>query len=218
MSDNDPQLTFLEPPRARRAWPFAGLERFAADLIMADPPWHFETYSDDGQAKGPAAQYDTMSLEEIADLPVRNLGRPDCVLWLWATWPLLPEQLKIVAAWGFRYVSGGAWTKRTVNDKLAFGTGYRLRSACEPFLLGVSGNPETARDVRNVVDGLAREHSRKPESGYAAAEQLMLAGRTHEQFREDIGRRCRLYDLFSRERRDGWDGWGHQAGKFDAVR
>ena len=204
-------------PRQRRPWPFAGLERWAADLIMADPPWHFELYSDKGEAKSPQAQYATMSFDDIAALPVRDLGRPDCLLWLWGTWPLLPQQIEIVAAWGFRYVTVGVWHKRTSGGKTAFGTGYRLRSASEPFLIGVSGAPVTARDVRNVVEGVVREHSRKPPEAYAAAERLMLGEHTHDSFRAEHGRRCRLVELFSRESRPGWDGWGHEAGKFDEV-
>ncbi len=209
------QLELLPRPAVRPPWPFAGLERYAADLIMADPPWRFELYSDRGEEKSPQAKYATMSMDEIAAMPVRSLGRRDCVLWLWATWPMLQAQIGIVQAWGFRYVTGGAWVKRTVNNKLAFGTGYRLRSASEPFLIGVSGEPDTARDVRNVVEGRVREHSRKPDTAFRAAEQLVMHGKTHEQFRAEHGRACGLVELFSRETRAGWASWGNETGKFD---
>jgi N6-adenosine-specific RNA methylase IME4 len=209
------QPDLLPAASARQPWPFAGLERWGYDLIMADPPWRFELYSERGEGKSAQAHYGTMSMQEIADLPVRDLGRPDCLLWLWATWPLLADQMRIVEAWGFRYVTGGTWVKRTVNNKLAFGTGYRLRSACEPFLIGVSGSPETARDVRNVVEGIAREHSRKPVEAYVAAERLMMGEHTHESFRAEHGRRCGLVEVFSRESRPGWDAWGNEAGKFN---
>lgn len=211
------QPDMFPAPPVRRPWPFGGLERWAADLIMADPPWRFELYSEKGEGKSAQAQYDTMSLDAIAALPVRDLGRPDCVLWLWGTWPLLPAQIEIVAAWGFRYVTGGVWHKRTVNGLTAFGTGYRLRSASEPFLIGVSGEPETARDVRNVVEGVVREHSRKPPEAYAAAERLILGGRTPDSFHAETGRRPRLLELFSRESRAGWQAWGNETGKFDAA-
>lgn len=208
------QADFFPAPPKRTPWPFAGLDTFAYDLLMADPPWRFELYSDRGEEKSAQAHYATMSIDEIAALPVRRLGAQNCVLWLWATWPLLQQQLGIVEAWGFRYVTGGAWVKKTVNGKLAFGTGYRLRSACEPFLIGVSGTPETAKDVRNVVEGMVREHSRKPPEAYAAAERLVMGAHTHQQFRAEHGRRCRLVELFSRENRPGWDTWGNETGKF----
>ncbi len=226
------QHDMFPAPRPRKPWPFGGLERWGYDLVMADPPWRFELYSERGEAKSAQAHYGTMSMAEIADLPVRDLGRPDCLLWLWCTWPLLADQMRIVEAWGFRYVTGGAWVKRTVNNRLAFGTGYRLRSACEPFLIGVSGSPETARDVRNVVEGLAREHSRKPVEAYVAAERLMLgehprsepASLSESNERSELASlseskaspRRRFVEVFSRESREGWDAWGNEAGKFNA--
>lgn len=211
----DDAPTLFPLPVIRRPSPFGGLERYAADLIMADPPWRFELYSERGEEKSAQAHYDTMSLDDIAALPVRDLGRPDSVLWLWGTWPLLPAQIEIVAAWGYRFVTGGVWHKRTVNGKSAFGTGYRLRSACEPFLIGVSGEPETAKSVRNVVEGVVREHSRKPPEAYRAAERLVMGEQTFETFRAERGRDCRLVELFSRESRAGWACWGNESGKFD---
>lgn len=184
-----------------RDWPFGAIEPFAYSMIMADPPWHFATYSDKGEGKSPQAQYDTMSMAEIRKLPVGLLATPDAVLWLWCTWPLLPEAIGVVGAWGFRYVTGGVWHKKTAGGKTAFGTGYRLRSACEPFLIGTVGNPATTKDCRNLVEGLAREHSRKPDEAFALAEKWMPAARRIE--------------VFSRESRPGWDGWGNEAFKFN---
>lgn len=209
------QADLFPAARARQPWPFTGLKRWAADLIMADPPWRFELYSDKGEEKSPQSHYRTMTMAEIAALPVRDLGRLDCVLWLWCTWPMLEQQIGIVRAWGFDYVTGGAWIKRTSGGKLAFGTGYRLRSASEPFLIGISGNPETAKDVRNVVDAEAREHSRKPDAAFEAAARLVMCKhRTFEAYREWHGRDVGLVELFSRERRDGWATWGNETGKF----
>lgn len=39
------------------------------DLILADPPWHFTTYSAAGQVKSPGAHYATMSIAAIKHLP-----------------------------------------------------------------------------------------------------------------------------------------------------
>ena len=194
---------FLFPGTAlRRNWEFGELRPASYDLIMADPPWRFETWSAKGEGKAPQAQYQTMTLPEIEALPVWELARPDCLLWLWAVAPLLPQALRVIERWGFRYVTMGGWAKRTVHGKAAFGTGYVLRSSLEPFLIAKRGEPRTRRTVRNVVSGLAREHSRKPEEAYAAAEELMP-------------RAARL-DLFSRASRPGWDAWGNETGKFDA--
>jgi len=184
-------------------WPFGDLKPFSFGLIMADPPWDFRTYSQAGQKKGAASHYDVMSLAAIKALPVGHLAGKDCVLWLWATHPMLPQQIEVVAAWGFRFVTSGVWVKRTINGKLNFGTGYRLRCSSEPFLIATNGNPATARNVRTVIEGPIREHSRKPEEAFAAAEAL-------------VGDVAKL-ELFSRQSRPGWSTWGDEAGKFDGV-
>jgi len=192
-------------------WPFAGLELFAYDLIMADPPWHFRLRSEAGEAKSPQAQYETMPIEAIAAMPVGHLAARDCVLFLWCTWPLLLDGGdasrspvgEVIRSWGFRYVTGGAWHKKTAGGRTSFGTGYRARSSCEPFLIAIAGTPDTSRSERNLIEGLAREHSRKPEEAFAWCERY-IAG-------------ARRLELFSRQSRPGWDAWGIEAGKFDGA-
>lgn len=181
----------------------APLEPGAYGLIMADPPWRFATRSAKGvTAKGAGGQYATMSRDDIAALPVGSLAAPDCLLWLWATNPMLPQAFEMLAAWGFRFVTAGTWVKRTVNNRLAFGTGYVLRCASEPFLIGARGTPRTSRSIRSAIIGPVREHSRKPDQAYRAAEQLV----------PDAQRRA---DLFSREPRTGWESWGNETDKFN---
>lgn len=182
------------------AWPFGGLAPQAYQMIMADPPWRFELYSDKGEEKSPQAHYATMTLDAIAALPVADLARADCLLWLWATAPMLDQQLRVLDAWGFRFVTSGVWVKTTRRGKIGFGTGYVLRNAHEPFLIGVRGEPKCSRSVRSVVMGELREHSRKPPAAYTAAEQLLPGAR-----------RC---ELFSRTERPGWETWGDEAGLF----
>lgn len=181
---------------------FPGLRAWHYNLIMADPPWHHVTWSERGEAKSPQAQYRCAPLDEIMRLPVRQLAWQDCVLWLWATNPMLPQAFRVLEAWGFTFCTAGHWVKRTATGKLAFGTGRVLRCAGEPFLIGTLGNPATARNVRSVIEGPVREHSRKPDEAYAAAEALRMGPRA---------------DLFSRQSRPGWDAWGDEAGKFDAL-
>jgi len=172
------------------------------DLIMADPPWRFQTRSRKGvTAKGAGGQYSTMSLEEIMGMPVADIAAPDCLLWLWATNPMLPVAFDVLSAWGFTFKTAGHWAKTTRHGKLAFGTGYILRCAGEPFIIGTRGAPKTARNIRSVIMGPLREHSRKPEEAFAAAEGLMP--------------QARRLELFSRQQRPGWTVWGDQTHKFD---
>lgn len=184
-------------------WPFGALRPLSYGLIMADPPWSFDNYSKAGERKNAKHHYDCMPLDAIKALPVHQLAGGDCLLWLWATNPMLREAFDVLDAWGFTFKTAGTWVKQTRHGKLAFGTGYVLRSANEPFLIGTIGNPKTSGSVRSVVEGPVREHSRKPEESFAAAEALV----------PDVFR----LELFSRQSRPGWDTWGNQADKFDEA-
>lgn len=184
-----------------RMRPFGGFH-----LIMADPPWKFQTRSAKGVTpKGAGGQYECQSIDWIKGLPVADaLAGKDCLLWLWATNPMLPQAIEVMAAWGFDYVTAGTWGKRTVNGKLAFGTGYVLRCASEPFLIGRRGKPVTTRSTRSLIEGPIREHSRKPDEAFYAAEKLI----------PDVPR----IELFSRQSRPNWSTWGNQSETFDEGR
>jgi N6-adenosine-specific RNA methylase IME4 len=167
-------------------WPFAPL---AYDMIVADPPWSFDNYSAAGEAKNAKAQYRCMSLDDIKGLPVGHLARGDALLMLWATNPMLDIAFDVLRSWGSRFKTAATWIKGTKGGHLAFGTGYILRGANEPILLGTIGSPKTSRSCRTVIEGLAREHSRKPDEAYEWAERLMP--------------HARRVDLFSRQSRPG---------------
>lgn len=186
-----------------RSGPFKGLARDGYDLIMADPAWMFHVYSEKGIAKNPQAHYDCMSIDAIKAMPVAQLAAPNCLLWLWCTNPIIDQAIEVLRAWSFTFKTAGTWVKRTKNGVLHFGIGYHLRSANEPFLIGTIGSPQTANNVRSAIEGVVREHSRKPEEAFAAAEQLMP--------------HARRLELFSRQARPGWTGWGDQADHFDRA-
>lgn len=185
----------MRPPN----WPAP----FSFDLIMADPPWAYENWSAKGEHKNASAKYDCMPLADIKALPVGELAAPDCVLWLWATNPLLKQGIETLEAWGFEFKTAGHWSKKTVHGNQAFGTGYILRCCGEPFLIGTVGKPKVARNVRSVIEGLAREHSRKPDEAFLAAENLIP--------------NARRLELFSRQPRVGWQTWGNQTDFFGEV-
>jgi N6-adenosine-specific RNA methylase IME4 len=65
------------------------------------------------------------------------------------------------------------------------------------------GGRQNHKAFPSIFDDLAQEHSRKPDEFY----QIVL-DRTPDQAR------C---DLLSRETRPGFDGWGNEHGKFNAV-
>lgn len=182
-------------------WPFGDLRPLSYDMIVADPPWLFKLRSKEGEAKAPQSHYPCESIEDIRRFPVRDLARGDCALWLWATNPMLDQGIDTLKAWGFTFATAGHWSKKTKHGKQAFGTGYILRCAGEPFLIGTIGSPKFANNVRSVVEGLVRENSRKPDQAYRAAERM-------------VPRALRRADLFSRQVRPGWDAWGDEIHKF----
>ncbi|KAA2237701.1 MT-A70 family methyltransferase [Salinarimonas soli] len=185
-------------------WPFGALRPHAYNLIAADAPWKYEAYSERGEAKGAGAQYECLEAEEIAArFPVQDLAEPTCLLLCWATWPLIDRQLACVRAWGFEFKSIFVWQKVFPSGKPAIGTGYRVRSMCEPVIVATRGDPRH-RAFPGFFAGIRREHSRKPEAFY-----------------ELVSRCCpglrRRADLFARQSREGWDTWGNEATKFDEV-
>ncbi|WP_127088349.1 MT-A70 family methyltransferase [Aquabacter cavernae] len=176
-------------------WPFGALRMMAYGAMLADPPWQYEMYGEGGYEKSPEAHYDTMSDDEIAALPVHLLASGDCLLFMWAIWPKLPSALRVMAAWGFTYKTGGSWTKLTRHGKRAFGTGYILRSTTEPWLIGTIGNPKIgSRSERNLIEAVRGEHSEKP---VEAREKLL-------RLRPD----CFAAELFAVDPWPGHDTWG----------
>lgn len=93
------------------------------------------------------------------------------------------------------------WRKLTPNGKVRMGTGYWTRSMHETILIGVIGKPRKFSAFPSLFDGVAREHSRKPEEFYD-----LVAKHTNG---------VRRADLFSRVNRPGFDNWGNEVGKFD---
>ena len=71
-------------------------------MIYADPPWRYAQKGLQGAAE---KHYPTMGIDELCTLPVADLAAPDSVLFLWATFPQLPEALRLINAWGFTYKS-----------------------------------------------------------------------------------------------------------------
>lgn len=182
---------------------FDDIPRGAFDLICADCPWKFLTYSPKGKLKKSAElHYRTMDLDQIAELPVAELAAPDCALFLWATAPMLLEGLAMMGAWGFKYKSNLVWGKTTKHGKVAFSTGYRIRNSHEHLLLGVRGNPKNTHGERSLILAKVRAHSQKPDEAAALMERWLPG--------------ARRIDLFGgRTTRPGWHSYGDQPGLFD---
>ena len=56
-------------------------------------------------------RYETMTNEEIMDLPVENLALPQSHLYLWVPNALVREGLEVMRRWGFTYKTNIIWYK-----------------------------------------------------------------------------------------------------------
>jgi N6-adenosine-specific RNA methylase IME4 len=170
------------------------------DLILADPPWHFTTYSQKGQGRSPGRHYSTMDLDWICRLPISKLAADDAGLALWVYGPLLPRALDVMRAWGFDYNSDLiTWVKTDSTGNPAFGTGYYTRKGAEQLILGTRGRGLRTIDhgVRQCILAPRRQHSSKPDEAYEALERLFGP--------------VRRLELFARHPRADWVQWGAEA-------
>lgn len=196
-------------------WPFGDLERGKYRAIYADPPWHFQAWASPPYGKGRAAEskYDTMTEAELAAMPVADLAAEDCVLFMWACWPMIEQAFRTIAAWDFKFKTCGfCWVKADATQIQMFDEemtpdmllGYWTRSNSEVCLLATRGKPKRrAADIRQAIIAPRREHSRKPDGIHERIERLVAGP---------------YVELFARESsRPGWDFWGNQTDKFNAV-
>lgn len=172
--------------------------------ILADPPWAFKLYSAKGAKKSAQAQYECMDADALKrfaqDINLHHITAPNCGMLMWATFPMLPQAVELMAAWGFRYVSGGAWAKADATG-VDFGTGYWYRNAADLWLLGTRGKPPIrSRRERNLVLARRGRHSAKPANLHDQAERMFEGP---------------YLELFARERRPGWSTYGNEIGGFN---
>jgi N6-adenosine-specific RNA methylase IME4 len=165
-------------------------------VIYADPEWKFEMWGEPGSVKScPEYHFATSTLTLIKRRKVERISADDCTLFLWATVPMLPQALEVMAAWGFAYKSHFVWIKNKV------GTGYWNRNAHELLLVGSKGNPPLpamGTQSRSFIEAPVGRHSEKPEAF------LELIERTFPTLPKiELNRRGRA--------RPGWDAWGNEA-------
>jgi hypothetical protein len=82
-------------------WPFGNLRMFGYQVLLIDPPWAFENWSEKGEGRNASQHYETMTWEQIAALPVGHLASDNCACFLWCVDPLLDRGFDVLRAWGF---------------------------------------------------------------------------------------------------------------------
>lgn len=170
--------------------------------ILADPPWQFQNRTGKMAPEHKRLnRYGTMKLDEILKLPVGDLAGDVAHLYLWVPNALLPEGLKVMEAWGFKYKSNVVWHKvRKDGGPDGRGVGFYFRNVTELVLFGIRGkDARTLAPGRSQVNFIAtrkREHSRKPDEMYHIIESCSPGP---------------YLELFARGTRKGWKTWGNEA-------
>lgn len=148
--------------------------------ILADPPWRFRVRALTDGTRAASRHYACMDTAEIAALRVQDVSAASCALLLWATWPMLPDAISVMAAWGFEYKTAMPWLKMSRGGCIQMGTGYQVRACSEVLLIGARGvgaRPAPGMQPLGVITEEAPvllhprgPHSAKPDYQYHLAE------------------------------------------------
>lgn len=167
-------------------------------VILADPEWEHQPWSDAGLAKAAVNHYPVSSIDDIKARPVAALAADDCVLLMWTTVPHLAQAFDVLAAWGFTYKSNMVWRKAYAGERQ--GMGYWTRINHEILLIATRGAPPCpapGTQWGSVQDAPAGKHSEKPDFAHRFAEQFYPSVAKIEMNAADPS-----------NPRAGWEAWG----------
>jgi len=162
-------------------------------LIVVDPPWPVKKIARKVRPNQIEMDYPTMSLQEIADLPVDSIATEDAWCFLWTTQKYLFDAKAILEGWGFDRLLTMVWEKtygRSAGMPL-----FGFKWNAEFILVGCKQRPPAwskGRLIPAVFQAENVRHSQKPQRFYDLVASLGTP----------------RIDLFARQRRDGWDAWG----------
>ena len=166
------------------------------NIIYADPPWRYQDRKCNGACE---FHYNTMKIDNICELPVKDITDKDCVLFLWTTYPMLQEAMQLIKAWGFKYKTiGFQWVKQNKSGNgFFFGLGRWTRGNTECCLIATKGKPKRVNNsVGQLIVSPIQAHSEKPNEARTKIVELM----------GDLPR----IELFARQYAEGWDCWGNE--------
>jgi N6-adenosine-specific RNA methylase IME4 len=180
-----------------------GNQKFST--ILADPPWQF--FNRTGKMAPEhrrLLRYNTMTLEEIKNIPIINITNEPAHLYLWVPNTLLSEGLQVMESWSFSYKTNIIWYKiRKDGGPDRRLVGFYFRNETEMILFGIRGkNARTLKPGRtqaNIICERKREYSRKPDEQYKIIESCSPGP---------------YLELFARGTRKGWTTWGNQASEY----
>jgi N6-adenosine-specific RNA methylase IME4 len=162
--------------------------------IYADPPWQ-QTMSGKYKKKKHKTldeiEYPTMTLDDIKNIPVREIAEIGCHLWLWTTNQFLKQGFEVMESWGFKYLSPITWVKPS-------GIGNYFVHRTQTLLFGYKERCFFNNDRYKptvIFAPTPRRHSEKPIEVYELIESISDNPRI---------------ELFARQKRLNWDVWGNE--------
>lgn len=182
-------------------------------VIYADPPWEQKAgrkLSDykiengkqiwnSNQTKTEDLPYPTMTIEDIKNLPVKEISEKNAFLFIWVTNKYLLEAKEIIDAWGYKYTACITWKKKRMGG----GLGGTVRITSEHLLFCRRGNLKALGTIQESVIEAKRPyvngypcHSKKPE--------------IFAKIIEDLTPNYLRLEMFARNTRSGWDVWGNE--------
>lgn len=181
------------------------LLHFVGDIkyptLLVDPPWRFMNRTGKMAPEHKRlSRYSTMTVQEIAEIPVPQIVTSTAHLYLWVPNALLADGLEVMRRWGFTYKTNMIWYKiRKDGGPDRRGVGFYFRNVTEMILFGTRGkNARTLQPGRtqpNIIATRKREHSRKPDEAYTVIESCSPGP---------------YLELFARGKREGWSQWGNE--------
>jgi N6-adenosine-specific RNA methylase IME4 len=177
----------LDNVSARQAKELAG----EYDVIVIDPPWPMEKIERDVRPNQVEFDDPTMDEAELAAMKVPVAD--DCHLWLWTTHRFLPMALRLLDAWGLKYVCTFVWHKPGGFQPIGL-----PQYNCEFALYARRGTPQfvDTKSLPTCFTAPRGKHSEKPEDFYDVVRRVTA------------GRRI---DIFNRRCIEGFDTWGKEA-------
>lgn len=166
--------------------------------LVIDPPWPMQKIERDVRPNQVEFEYPTMSEDELKAFPVPDFSANDAHLYLWTTQKYVPMALRLAEAWGFKYQCLMTWVKN-----VGF-TPFSWMYSTEHVLFCTKGSlPLLALGKRLDFSAKVREHSRKPDEFYNLVREVSPGPRL---------------DVFSREKREGFDQYGNEVEKYVSAR
>ena len=166
-------------------------------IIYAAPPWSYKDKALAGN-RGACCKYPVMSIDEIKNLPVKDIADDDCILFMWVTFPKLNECFEVIKEWGFEYKTNAfTWVKKYKNGDNFMGMGRWTRANAEICLLATKGKPKRVNaGVRQIIESVPEKHSKKPDI-------------VRDKIVELCGDLPRL-EMFARNKSVKWETWGNE--------